>query len=71
MPRFKAVWRELFLVAFAVLFAGATFCCPAQSSVAIELVPQTPGAAGAADFAGLSFEMQRVLADTNENYFSV
>jgi hypothetical protein len=33
------------------------------------LDPQNPGAEIPSDFAGLSFEMQRVLPDTNRNHF--
>ncbi len=43
--------------------------CHAGVPVNVTLDPQTPGAAIPADFLGLSFEIQRVLADTNGNHF--
>jgi hypothetical protein len=43
--------------------------CPAQLSIGVALDPQHPGAEIPKDFVGLSFEMQRVLADTNGNHF--
>ncbi len=51
------------------LFAGATLLCRAQSPVVVQLSPQASGAAIAADFVGLSFEMQRVLPDADGNHF--
>lgn len=53
----------------AWLFALFAICGRAQLSVGVVLDPQHPGAEIPADFAGLSFEMQRVLADTNGNHF--
>jgi len=52
-------------LAFAALF------CQAQSPVSLTLNPHRPDLKVPADFLGLSFEMQRVLADTNGgHYFS-
>ena len=53
----------------AGLFIGAAFCYPAQSVVSVMLDPQNAGREIPADFVGLSFEMQRVLADTNGNHY--
>jgi hypothetical protein len=50
-----------------LVFSGLN--CPAQSPVSVVLDPQNPGAEIPSDFVGLSFEMQRVLADTNGNHF--
>jgi hypothetical protein len=61
--------RAWFAVIGAGLLAGAAGASPAPSPLTLELSPQNPGAAVAADFAGLSFEMQRVLPDTNGGYF--
>jgi len=48
-----------------------TLSSRAQSPVQIAIAPQNPGVAVPTDFLGLSFEMQRVLADTNGwHYFS-
>ncbi|HUZ06103.1 MAG TPA: hypothetical protein VMV89_01305, partial [Candidatus Paceibacterota bacterium] len=47
----------------------ATLCCRAQTPVGVVLEPQNPGREIPADFVGLSFEMQYVLADTNGNHF--
>ncbi len=44
-------------------------CVRAQTTVGVVLEPQKPGAEIPADFVGLSFEMQRVLADTNGWHF--
>lgn len=44
-------------------------CVRAQTTVGVVLEPQNPGAEIPADFVGLSFEMQRVLADTNGNHY--
>ena len=43
--------------------------CRAGVPVAMVVDAQTPGAKIPADFLGLSFEMQRVLADTNGNHY--
>ena len=43
--------------------------CHAGVPVSVTIDSQTPGAEIPADFPGLSFEMQRVLADTNGNHF--
>ena len=53
----------------AALLAGIIFNCAAQSQIGVTLNPQNPGAEIPADFVGLSFEIQRVLADTNGNHF--
>jgi hypothetical protein len=56
-------------VALGGLFLAAALFCRAESTVAIELSRQKPGPAIAADFVGLSFEMQYVLPDTNGIHF--
>jgi len=53
----------------AGLMVGAIGICHADSPVVVELSPQAPGAPIAGDFVGLSFEMQRVLPDTNGAHF--
>jgi hypothetical protein len=50
-----------------IILAAAN--APAQMPVAVTLDSQTVGAEIPADFVGLSFEMQRVLADTNGHHF--
>ena len=52
-------------VALCLLIASAQ----AQTTVGVRIDPQNPGAEIPADFVGLSFEMQRVLADTNGYHF--
>jgi len=52
-----------------LILAGATIISHAQSPVGVELFPQKFGAEIPTDFLGLSFEMQRVLADTNGNHY--
>jgi hypothetical protein len=49
-----------------VLFAKAAL---AQSPVIISVDTTAPGLPVAADFSGLSFEMQNILPETNGNYF--
>ena len=67
--------RVLAVLTASVLCLGE-IAAPLSTSHASELVSvtidsQTPGAKIPADFLGLSFEMQRVLADTNgHHYFS-
>jgi len=57
------------LVLFASFLAAAT--APAQMPVTVTFNPRQPGAAIPTNFLGLSFEMQRVLAETNGyHYFS-
>lgn len=58
------LWR-----AIGLAFAGTALFCQAQFPVVVQLSPSKPGAAVAADFVGLSFEMQNVLPDTNGNHF--
>lgn len=55
--------------AVAGLLAATRIFCQAQSAVQVQLSPTEAGAALAPDFVGLSFEMQRVLADTNGFHF--
>jgi len=58
--------------ALALCFCGILCAAAngrAQISVAVTLNPHAPGAEIPADFVGLSFEMQRVLADTNGTHF--
>jgi hypothetical protein len=50
-------------------FLAATITAMAGPVVTIRLEPPKPGAEVSPDFVGLSFEMQRVLADTNGNHF--
>ncbi len=69
MPPFKTVVRMSVFCAGCGLLAAVNQPGHAQSSVAIEVFPQKPGPLVADDFTGLSFEMQRVLADTNGNHF--
>lgn len=57
---FLSLWGALCLAGFA---------CFAQSPVGVTLNPAHPGMEIPADYLGLSFEMQRVLADTNGNHF--
>jgi hypothetical protein len=47
----------------------ATVCCQGQSTATVILETQNPGPEIPAGFSGLSFEMQRVLADTNGWHF--
>lgn len=51
------------------MFAGHIFQLEAESTASVTIDPQHPGAEIPKDFAGLSFEMQRVLADTNGDHF--
>ena len=53
----------------AVLILAVAATVRAQPPVTVQLFPQKPGAEIPADFLGLSFEMQRVLADTNGYYY--
>ena len=46
-----------------------TYYCQANPSVTVILETQKPGPEIASDFVGLSFEMQRLLADTNGWHF--
>jgi hypothetical protein len=59
--------RKLLLLTAALCLLSAA--APAQTTVAIRLDLSHPGAEIPADFVGLSFEMQRVLADTNGWHF--
>jgi len=63
----QTIWKVSLSLGFALCLA--VFSSFAQSPVVIQLSPQKPGAAIAPDFVGLSFEMQRVLADTNGCHF--
>jgi hypothetical protein len=53
----------------AVVFVLMEICCQAQVPVKLELGLQSPGLEIPFDFVGLSFEMQRVLPDTNGSHF--
>ena len=53
----------------AVLILAVAATVRAQPPVTVQLFPQKLGAEIPADFLGLSFEMQRVLADTNGYYY--
>jgi hypothetical protein len=69
MSFFKSpVTGELPLV-IAGLLAVAIGIGHAQSPVIVQVNPAAPGASITPDFVGLSFEMQRVLPDTNGNHF--
>ena len=56
------------VLAFGIIHL-ATVSCQAQLPVRLALETHQPAVKMPADFLGLSFEMQRVLADTNGNYF--
>ena len=65
---------RILAVLTAVVLCLGEIAAPLSTSRASVLVgvtidPQTPGAEIPADFLGLSFEMQRVLADTNGNHY--
>ncbi len=65
---------RILAVLTAVALCLGEIAAPLSTSRASELVSvtidsQTPGAEIPADFLGLSFEMQRVLADTNGNHY--
>ena len=53
----------------AFVFALTEICCRAQVPVKLELGLQSLGREIPSDFVGLSFEMQRVLPDTNGSHF--
>src|SRR5580692_5062966 len=57
----------VFLVVLALELTAS--CSFAQSPVSITINPSSAGAEIAPDYLGLSFEMQRVLPDTNGNHF--
>ncbi len=67
MSRFPKIWRLLAptVCAHGDLLSGAGLARLTE----LELDPQHPGAEIPADFLGLSFEMQRVLTDTNGSHF--
>lgn len=69
MPKHNTSQPRKLVAVTLGLFAGAAIFCHAQSPVAVQLSPQSPGAAIAADFVGLSFEMQRVLPDADGDHF--
>lgn len=58
------LWR-----AAGVVFASAALFCRAQSPIVVQLSGAKCGSPLPADFAGLSFEMQTVLPDTNGNHY--
>ncbi len=58
--------KSVFALACLCFFAISSH---AQTTVTIDLDPQHPGAKIPADFVGLSYEMQRVLPDTNGDHF--
>ncbi len=85
MQKSLASFSVAFMAAVSLLSAGCkspSACCSApeeptatssrpQTPVTLTIDPNGPGAAIPADFMGLSFEMSRVLADTNGgHYFS-
>lgn len=71
MPAAKIVISIRKLIASLGIFSLCALHCPAQVPVVVTFDPAHPGAEIPADFPGLSFEMQRVLADTNGwHYFS-
>ena len=63
--------RKLLILLAATLCLLTAAPAPAPTTVAVRIDSKNPGAEIPADFVGLSFEMQRVLADTNGwHYFS-
>jgi hypothetical protein len=64
-----AFYRKSFLFLMSYLLGSAPLPGFAQSQVAVTLNPALAGPKIAPDFLGLSFEMQRVLADTNGYHF--
>lgn len=58
-----------FKAGLLAIFGLISICCRAQSPIGVVLDSQHPGAEIPSDFVGLSFEMQRVLPDTNGNHF--
>jgi hypothetical protein len=69
MSPWPASFRAKIYPALCGLLVFAGWNCAAHAPVSIRLDPQNPGAEIPADFSGLSFEMQRVLADTNGGHF--
>jgi hypothetical protein len=69
MSRFKTISLNILFSAVFCLFTATNSQVFAQPAVNIELLAQQAGAAINPDFAGLSFEMRDVLADTNGNHF--
>ena len=55
-------WARKFFCSIIGLVTSAPIFCHAQSPVTIQLLPQASSTVVAADFIGLSFEMQYVLA---------
>ena len=64
----KQSTRSFLAIAFGIIFFAA-IGCQAQLPVGIDLETQGPGKEIPRDYPGLSFEMQRVLADTNGWHF--
>ena len=64
----KQSTRSFLAIAFGIIFFAA-IGCQAQLPVGIDLETQGPGKEIPRDYPGLSFEMQRVLADTNGRHF--
>ena len=60
----RHVWRVLL-----GLLVGTTSFCHAQSQIVVQLSSPKFGPTIAPDFVGLSFEMLKVLPDTNGNHF--
>lgn len=69
MSFLKAFRHKIFFGAAAWMFAATMQPAHAQPIVTVEVSSQQPGHAIVADFVGLSFEMQRVLPDTNGSHF--
>jgi hypothetical protein len=66
-PKLRPAGTLLLLLCGTLLLEG--FPSFAQSPVKVSLAPERAGAEIAPDYLGLSFEMQQVLPDTNENHF--
>jgi hypothetical protein len=69
MPRFSFTLTKRFFYLGLTSLSLLALNVPAGPVVNISLQPALAGAAIPSDFVGLSFEMQRVLADTNGNHF--
>jgi len=68
LPHGQLIGQRLGIIALMLVMFTA-LAIPAQVNVGVRLDPEQPGPAIPADFVGLSFEMQRVLPDTNGSYF--
>jgi hypothetical protein len=69
MPDFPAAIRQAWLPWTVLLAMALTLPARAQDAVTIKIASQPAGQPIPADFVGLSFEMQSVLADAQGNHF--